>query len=40
MVYIGDSCKPGATVLKPRRAMYELSLARSDHEWVYPPAPA
>lgn len=40
MVYIGDSCKPSATVLKPCRAMYELSLACSDHEWVYPPAPA
>lgn len=40
MVYIGDSCKPSATVLKPGRAMCELSLACSDHEWVYPAAPA
>lgn len=33
VVYIGDSCKPSATVLKPRRAMCELfaSLFKS---WV------
>lgn len=40
VVYIGDSCKPSATVLKPCRAMCELSLACSDREWVSLPAPA
>lgn len=37
VVYIGDSCKPSAIVLKPCRAMCELSLACSSHEWANPP---
>lgn len=40
VVYIGDSRKLSATVLKPCRVMCELSLACLNHEWAYPAAPA
>lgn len=40
VVYIGDSCKPSATALKPCRAMCVFSPACSNHEWANLPAKA